>query len=85
MKRNLGVFGLYVDQPVGMDHPVFMARTEARIRASLAAQNGVALDEALRTIGHEMNELFGELPGSLVEATVTTAWLDAVSQGGRHV
>ena len=46
MKRNLGVFGLYVDEPVGMDHPFFMARTEARIRANLAAQNGVALDEA---------------------------------------
>ncbi len=84
MKRNLGVFGLYVDQPVGMDHPFFMARTEARIRASLAARSGVALDEALRTIGRELAELFGELPRSLVEATVTAAWLDAASSGDGH-
>jgi hypothetical protein len=84
MKPELGVYGPYVDEPIGMDHPLFMARTQARMWAAHAAHGGVALEDALRTIREQVRTLFGEIPQALVDASVMTAYLEAsASLGGR--
>lgn len=84
MKNEPSVLGLYADEPIGMDHPLFMARTEARMRARLAAQHAVPLEQAIADISAEINWLFGEVPAPLVTATVTTAYLEAAAakEGG---
>jgi hypothetical protein len=86
MKNEPSVLGLYADEPIGMDHPLFMARTEARMRARLAAQHGVPLAQAIANISHEIDGLFGDVPAPLVTATVTTAYLEAVAaREGGHI
>jgi hypothetical protein len=79
MKNEPSVLGLFADEPIGMEHPLFMARTEARMRARLAAQHGVPLEQAIANITDEINWLFGEVPAPLVTATVTTAYLEAAA------
>jgi hypothetical protein len=79
MKTEPSVLGLYADEPIGMDHPLFMARTEARMRARLAAQHGIPLEQAIAKISDQINWLFGDVPAPLVTATVTTAYLEAAA------
>lgn len=84
MKSELGVYGLYVDEPIGMDHPFFMARSQARLWAAWAARDGTPLDDALRRIREQVLDLFGEVPQALVDATVTTVYLElSAPTGGR--
>ncbi len=85
MELERGVLGLYTDGPIGMDHPIFIARTEARRCAAWAAGDGLSLREALVAVRKHVLELFGEVPQPLVDATATTAYLEAASaHGGRH-
>jgi hypothetical protein len=71
----MNVYSLYTDEDaVGMDHPLFMAKTQAGFDAGLAAANGVSLAEALRTIRARMQALFGDIPLALVDATVSMAY-----------
>ena len=83
MKPELGIYGPYVDEPIGMDHPLFMARTQARMWAALAAREGIPLEDMLRNVRKQALGLFGEVPLALVEVSATTAYLEAsVLQGG---
>jgi len=72
----VNIFDHYTNgEPIGMDHPLFMVRTQSRIDAGWAAQEGVPLADALRTIRARMQALFGDVPIALVDATVTTTYL----------
>ena len=67
----MNTFDHYTDgEPIGMDHPLFMARMQTRIDASRAADEGVPLGEALRKIRSRMQALFGDIPLALVDTTV---------------
>ena len=79
MDPERGVLGLYTDEPIGMDHPIFMARMEARQGGMWAAQDGLSLPEMLVSVHQRVLELFGEVPRSLVDATATLAYLEALS------
>ncbi len=70
------VLSLYTDETdVGMDHPLWMARTQALIDAEIAYCGGVQLDEALATIPDRIRFLFGDdIPLTLVTATVSLAY-----------
>lgn len=71
----MSVFNLYTDEEViGMDHPLFMAKTQAALDARLAAASGVPLREALVTIRARMQALFGDVPLAVVDATVSMAY-----------
>jgi hypothetical protein len=61
---------------IGMDHPLFMVRTQSRIDAGWAADAGVPLADALRTIRARMQELFGDVPLALIDASVTMTYLE---------
>lgn len=71
----MNVFDLYTNgEPVGMDHPLFMARMQARIDADWAADSGMSLAEALRAVRARMRMLFGEVPLELIDSVVVTAF-----------
>lgn len=73
----MNVYDLYTDgEPIGMDHPLFMARTQARFDAGLAAAQGVLLAEALPAIRARMQSLFGDIPLALVDFTVSTVYAE---------
>lgn len=77
MNEDRGVLGLYTDELIGMDHPIFMARMEARVSGAWGARDGRSLDETLASARRRITWLFGDMPLALVDATVTTAWLEA--------
>ena len=68
----MSVYALYTDgEPIGMDHPLFMARLQAKIDASAAAAAGVSLAEALRAIRERIRALFGDEPMALIDSAVS--------------
>jgi hypothetical protein len=75
---------LYTDDTdVGMDHPFWMAKTQAAMDADMANRAGVPLDEALKTIPERIQFLFGEdIPTTLVTATVSLTY--ATTQARRE-
>lgn len=83
MEREQSVLGLYTDGPIGMDHPAFAMRFEARRLAVWAAQEGLTLQQTLERVRAQLAELFGEVLQPLADATATTVWLEvAESEGG---
>ena len=78
----MNVYSQYTDgEPIGMDHPFFMARMQARIDAEWAADGGVPLADALRTIRARMQQLFGDVPLALVDTTVFEVYAARAAQG----
>ena len=76
------VFDHYTNgEPIGMDHPLFMVRMQARIDAGWAAADGVPLAEALRSIRARMQDLFGDVPLALVDSTVTEVFAQHAAAG----
>ena len=78
----MSVFDTYTDgQPIGMDHPLFMARMQARIDASMAAEAGVPLADALRSVRVRMRDLFGDVPLAIVDSAVVQTYVIHAAQG----
>ncbi|MEI7444435.1 MAG: hypothetical protein WCK28_06050 [Burkholderiales bacterium] len=75
---------LYTDDTdVGMDHPLWMAKTQAAMDADMAYRAGVPLDESLRAIPERIRFLFGEdVPVTLVTATVSLTYATLMALGG---
>jgi hypothetical protein len=84
LDNERGVLGMYTDEPIGMDHPIFMARTEARHSAVWAAHEGLSLTEMLVAVRQRVLDLFDEVPQPLVDATATTAYLEALTSQARR-
>ena len=57
-----------------MDHPLFMARMQARMDAGMSAAQGVPLGEALPIIRERMQSLFGDVPLALVDVAVSAVY-----------
>jgi hypothetical protein len=63
------------DEPIGMDHPLFMARMQAGIDGQFLAMAEVGLPEAIARTIPRIRELFGEgIPRELVEVAVTVGY-----------
>ncbi len=78
----MSVFDYYTDgQPIGMDHPLFMVRIQARMDAGRAWAEGVPLAAALRAIRARMQDLFGEVPLALVDAVVSECYAQHAAAG----
>lgn len=69
------IYAVYTDEPVDMAHPLFMARSQARLAAQLVYRQGMPLGEAITTITRDIRAVMGDVPPSLVAATVTTSYL----------
>jgi len=69
--KATSVFGMYVDDPIGMDHPLFMARTQSWMDAGLLYRNGTAIQDAIQSTVKRMRNLFGDnIPEELVRTSV---------------
>ena len=75
---SASVYSVYTgnDELIGMDHPLFMARWQARMSAAFAARAGHSLQQALHEIPRNIAELFGEVPASLITATICTQYTE---------
>ena len=71
----MSVYGYYTGgEDIGMDHPLFMARMQARTDAVSCAMKGVPLAETLQVTRTRMRELFGDVPLAMVDAVVVQAF-----------
>lgn len=66
---------MHDDEPLGMDHPLVMARIQAGIDGVTLAMAGLTLEEALRTTVPRIRMLFGDdFPREMIEVLVTAAY-----------
>ena len=71
------VIGMYVDEPIGMDHPLFMVRFQSRIDAGFDFQNGKPIQDAIQSTVKRMRLLFGDdIPEELVRTTVSLVYAE---------
>lgn len=79
------VLGMYVDEPIGMDHPLFMVRFQSRIDAGLLYQNGTPIQDAIQLTVKRMRFLFGDdVPEELVRTTVSLVYAENDSMQPLH-
>jgi hypothetical protein len=77
MTQPKDVLAVYTDgdEQVDMAHPLWMAMTQARMDADMAAMSGVPLQESLQTIPERMRYLFGDdIPAPLVTTSIAVAY-----------
>jgi len=82
------VLGMYVDEPIGMDHPLFMIRFQSRIDAGLDYQKGTPLKDAIQSTVKRMRFLFGDdIPEELVKTAVSLVYAenDALKPTRQHL
>lgn len=71
------VFGMYVDEPIGMDHPLFMIRFQSGIDARFLYQGGVPIQDAIQQTVKRMRFLFGDnIPEELVRTAVSLVYAE---------
>ncbi len=71
------VIGMYADEQIGMDHPLFMVRFQSRIDAGLLYQNGTAIQDAIHATVKRMRGLFGDdIPEELVRTTISLVYAE---------
>lgn len=79
----MSVYAHYIgNEPIGMDHPLFMARFHARMSAGCAAASGMPLADALRSIRAEIQGLFGDVPLALIDSVVVQEFAVRAVQDG---
>lgn len=75
------ILGMYTDEPIGMDHPIFMARFQSRIDAGFLFQNGLPLKDAITATLERMHYLFGDdFPDDIVRTTVTLEYAECAAE-----
>src|SRR5271169_6833494 len=71
------VFGMYVDEPIGMDHPLFMVRFQSRMDAGFLYRNGTPIRDAIQSTIKSMRNLFGDnISEEMVRTTVTLVYAE---------
>ena len=80
----MSVLKLYTGlDEIGMDHPLFMVRTQSGIDAAMLFERGVPMEEALQGVKARMQDLFGEdIPLALVDGTVFAVYMRNISRCG---
>lgn len=75
--QSNSVFGMYVDEPIGMDHPLFKVRFQSRLDALSCLQSGMSLQDAIQTTLKRMRYLFGDgFPDEIVRTVVFLAYAE---------
>jgi hypothetical protein len=78
------VLGMYVDEPIGMDHPLFALRFQTRLDAGFSYQSDVTLHDATTATLKRMREIFGDdIPEDLIRSTLSLVYAerDALKKG----
>ena len=75
--KSDSVIGMYVDELIGMNHPLFMVRFQSSVDAGLLYKNGVPVQDAIQSTLERMRGLFGDdIPEELVRTTVTLVYAE---------
>lgn len=76
------VLSLYVDEPIGMEHPFFAARMQAGIDARLAINAGIPQAEATEQIVERLRGVMGQdVPYELIAIPVMLAYQRSATTG----
>ena len=74
------VLGMYIDEPIGMDHPLAKIKFQSEVDASLHYQNSTPLKDAIHFTLKRMRFLFGDdIPDGLVRTAVTLTYAEHVA------
>jgi len=74
------VLGMYVDEPIGMEHPLAMIKFQSRVDATLHYQNAMSLKESIESTLKHIRFLFGDdIPDELVRTTVSLTYAEHVA------
>jgi spore cortex formation protein SpoVR/YcgB (stage V sporulation) len=68
---------MYVDEPIGMDHPLAMIKFQSGVDATLHYQNKMLLKESIESTLKHIRYLFGDdIPDELVRTTVSLVYAE---------
>ncbi len=71
------VLGMYVDEPIGMEHPLAMIKFQSGVDATLHYQNAMSLKESIESTLKRMRFLFGDdIPDALVRTAVSLVYAE---------
>ena len=71
------VLGMYVDEPIGMDHPLAMIKFQSGVDATLHYQNKMSLKESIESTLKHIRYLFGDdIPDEFVRTTVSLVYAE---------
>ncbi len=75
-KANI-VLGMYVDEPIGMEHSLAKIKFQSEIDASLQYQNAVPLKNSIESTLKHIRFLFGDgIPDELVRTAVSLVYAE---------
>jgi len=71
------VLGVYVDEPIGMDHTLAMAKFQSEIDATLQYQKTVSFRKSIESTLKHIRFLFGDdIPAELVRTAVSLVYAE---------
>lgn len=71
------VLGMYVDEPIGMDHPLAIIKFQSGVDATLHYQNKMSLKESIESTLKHIRYLFGnDIPDELVKTAVLLVYAE---------
>ena len=74
------VLGMYVDEPIGMDHPLAKIKFQSEVDATLHYQNSMSLKESIESTLKHICFLFGDdIPDALVRTAVSLTYAEHVA------
>lgn len=75
------VLGIYVEEPIGMDHPLFMVRFQTKVDARFQCEGNIPICDAIASTVKRMQFLFGDdIPVELVASTVSLVYAEVEAQ-----
>jgi len=74
------VLGMYVDEPIGMDHLLAKIKFQSEVDATLGYQGSKSLKESIESTLKHICFLFGDdIPDELVRTTVSLTYAEHVA------
>ena len=74
------VLEMYVDEPIGMDHPLAKIKFQSEVDATLHYQGSMSLKESIKSTLKHIRFLFGDnIPDVLVRAAVSLTYAEHVA------
>jgi len=71
------VLGMYVDEPIGMDHLLAKIKFQSKVDATLGYQGSKSLKESIESTLKHIRFLFGDdIPDELVRTTVSLVYAE---------
>ena len=74
------VLGMYVDEPIGMDHPLAKIKFQSEVDATLHYLGSISLKKSIESTLKHIRSLFGDdIPDALVRTSVSLVYAEHVA------